>query len=473
MSSPADDHGQPTAPPGPDAGRFPVPAEPQDRRNARVDRWAGPATDVVAGRYALCDPLESGGSGTVWRAYDLQRRQYCAAKLLRRREAGQLLRFVREQEVRLTGRHLASPYAWAAEESDVLIATELIDGGSLHRLTAEYGALAEATVAAVLDQVLDGLDAVHRAGLVHRDVKPGNLLLRATRGGPLHVLLIDFGLAIGAADARLTELGMVIGTPGYLPPELARADAGPAPAQDLFAAGRVAAALLTAHEPKLGVPLEVPITDPVLRAVVAALVDFDPQRRPADAATARRMLAGARMDPHPLTAGGQRIDLVPRVPPLPAGWDPVHGPTAAAHPVDPRAAAPSNQPSTRLEPSGPPHSAGPSAGSGVGPTPQSPGVLRAGRPSRWPALVGAVGGAMAIGGLVLALLLHQGPTTSDGPLGTTVPASPPAGLPGTVAVGPRPGQECDWSDEGRTSSGPEGAVSCRVRDGGYRWIAAG
>lgn len=468
MSSPTGGDGHPTAP-GPDAGRFPAPAAPQDRRTARVDRWSGPATDVVAGRYALCDPLESGGSGTVWRAYDLQRRQYCAAKLLRRREAGQLLRFVREQEVRLTGRHLASPYAWAAEESDVLIATELIDGGSLHRLTAEYGALAEATVAAVLDQVLDGLDAVHRAGLVHRDVKPGNLLLRATRGGPLHVLLIDFGLAIGAADARLTELGMVIGTPGYLPPELARADAGPAPAQDLFAAGRVAAALLAAQEPKLGVPLEVPISDPVLRTVVAALVDFDPQRRPTDAATARRMLAGARMDPHPLTAGGQRMDLVPRVPPLPAGWDPVHGPTAAAHPVDPRAAAPSNQPSTRLEPSAPPHPVIPPV---FGPA-SAPGVLRAGRPSRWPVLVTAVGCAMAIGGLVLALLLHRGPATSDGQPGTTVPATTPAGVPGTVAVGPRPGQDCDWSDEGRTSSGPQGAVSCRVQDGGYRWIAAG
>lgn len=320
------------------------------QRSDRLERWSGPATDVVAGRYALCDPLESGGSGTVWRAYDLQRRQYCAAKLLRRREAGQLLRFVREQEVRLAGRHVASPYAWAAEESDVLIATELIDGGSLHRLTAEHGPLAEATVAAILDQVLDGLDAVHRAGLVHRDVKPGNLLVRATRDGPLHVLLIDFGLAIRADDARLTELGMVIGTPGYLPPELARADAGPAPAQDLFAAGRVAAALLSGQEPRLGVPLEVSIADPVLRAVVAALVDVDPLRRPADARTARRMLAGARLDPHPLSANGRRIDLVPRVPPLPPGWDPVRGPTTAAHPVDPRAAAPSNQPATRLEP---------------------------------------------------------------------------------------------------------------------------
>lgn len=448
-----------------------------------------PATDVVAGRYALCDPLDSGASGTVWRAYDLQRGQYCAAKLLRRRDAGQLLRFVREQEVRLGGRHIASPYAWAAEESDVLIASELVDGGSLHRLVATYGALSEATVAAILDQLLDGLHEVHRAGLVHRDVKPGNLLVRATREGPLQVLLIDFGLAIKSEDARLTELGMVIGTPGYLSPELAHAETGPAPAQDLFAAGRVAAALLTAHEPKLSVPHDVSILDPVLRAVVATLVHPDPERRPADARTARRMLAGARMDPHPLSAGGWRIDLVPQIPPLPAGWHSVSGPTVSGSPVGPERAGAGGslraQPPTALEatpsmgvdPMPGSHRATVGLGSehGRGPERQAAAPLPAPGRSRWMLLLGGVGAAAALSAMVLAIVISQHPSAPNG-AGQDVTVSGSGGgsaVPGTVGVGPRPGETCAWSDEARTASGPVGAVSCQLVEGIYRWSVAG
>ena len=177
----------------------------------------GAGGDVVAGRYALVDPIGSGGTGTVWRAWDRQRQQWCAAKVMRQRHSGELLRFAREQSVRLIHPHVASPYAWAADDGTVLIASELLDGGSLHTLVGDYGALDTPTVVVLLDQVLSGLAAVHDAGLVHRDVTPGNVLLRATGDGPLHTMLTDFGLAIGANDARLTGTGMVIGTPGGRP----------------------------------------------------------------------------------------------------------------------------------------------------------------------------------------------------------------------------------------------------------------
>lgn len=200
-------------------------------------------TDVVAGRFALCDPIARGGSGTVWRAYDRRTQQFCAAKVLRRRDAGDLLRFVREQSVRLTHPNVLTPYAWAAEDAHVVIASELVDGGSLSMLIGDYGPLAETTAAAILDQLLVALEQVHAAGLIHRDVKPANLLLRATGTGPIQVLLADFGLAMGAQDAHLTEVGTVVGTPGYLPPELMRGGGAPDVRHDLYSAGRVGAAL--------------------------------------------------------------------------------------------------------------------------------------------------------------------------------------------------------------------------------------
>ena len=145
-----------------------------------VDRGGLVSVDVIAGRFALCDPIGSGGSGTVWRAFDRKLDKYCAAKVLRQRDAGDLLRFVREQSVRLDHPHIVSPYSWVAEDDTVLIASQLMTGGSLHNLIGDYGPLAEDTVLTVLRQVLSALRAMHDAELIHRDVKPANLLLQAT-----------------------------------------------------------------------------------------------------------------------------------------------------------------------------------------------------------------------------------------------------------------------------------------------------
>ncbi|WP_375486335.1 serine/threonine-protein kinase, partial [uncultured Jatrophihabitans sp.] len=264
-------------------------------------------TDLIAGRFALCDPIGRGGSGTVWRAHDRKLRRLCAAKVLRQRDAGDLLRFVREQSVRIAGPHVLSPYSWAAEDEHVVIASELAEGGSLAGLLRRTGPLAPATVALVLDQLLEALGHVHDAGMVHRDVKPANVLLRATGTGPVYAMLADFGLTIHHADPRLTEAGLMVGTPGYFAPELLRGGVAPEPRHDLYAAGRVAGTLLTGTEPDGFAPSthgSGPLAD-----IVRALTSPDPARRPAGAAEARAALRPALGDARPHTWDGRPVDV--------------------------------------------------------------------------------------------------------------------------------------------------------------------
>ncbi|MET0863089.1 MAG: protein kinase [Nakamurella sp.] len=294
--------------------------------------------DVIAGRFALCDPIGSGGSGTVWRAFDEKHRWYCAAKLLRQRDAGDLLRFVREQSVRLDHPNIVSPYSWVAEDGAVLIASELMTGGSLHTLIGDFGPLADGTVITVLGQVLAGLQAVHDAELIHRDVKPANLLLKASGTGELHVVLTDFGLTISRLDARLTQVGMVIGTPGYVPPEVLKGGVPPDPRHDLYAVGRLALTMIAGSESAArSTELIGSIGDSSLRATVEALLRHDPEERPADAAAAAAMLSAGRADRQPRTRDGDPIDVLDQLPELPTGWGP-DGPIGSAGPGSFRAA---------------------------------------------------------------------------------------------------------------------------------------
>ncbi|QQE49364.1 serine/threonine protein kinase [Micrococcus luteus] len=198
---------------------------------------------VIAGRFELVEPLARGGQGTVWVAWDRARDRRCAAKVLDQRDSAALLRFVREQGVQVDHPHLASPYGWAAEDHEVAIAMPLVAGGSLEGALADHGALSEPLVARLLLQLLDGLAALHAAGWVHRDVKPANILLEPTGLGEPHARLGDMGLAMRVDDARLTVLGALHGTPGFVSPEAAAGE-HPAPAQDLWAAGATAVRLL-------------------------------------------------------------------------------------------------------------------------------------------------------------------------------------------------------------------------------------
>lgn len=246
--------------------------------------------EVFAGRYELIDLVGEGGMGTVWRVWDRATGTVVAAKVLRHSESASLLRFVREQSFRIEDEHVLTPIGWAGEDDKVLFTMPLVAGGSLAHLIGDFGALPPLFVAEVLRQVLTGLAAVHKRSIVHRDIKPANILLDPTGTARPHARITDFGIAVDLRAPRWTETGVVSGTPGYLAPELIeRGEVSPG--VDLYAAGRVALAMLTGVKPGQGVPVSRPVGVPdALWSVVLALSCDDPAGRPGGAATARARL---------------------------------------------------------------------------------------------------------------------------------------------------------------------------------------
>src|SRR5215831_12202288 len=210
---------------------------------------------VIAGRYRLEGRIAFGGVGEVWRAVDLALGRPVAVKLLRAeyaQHAEVLVRF------RAEARHAGSvshpgiaqvyDYGEAGAADSPYLVMELVDGPSLAGVLAA-GPLDAAATMDVLAQAAAGLQAAHAAGLVHRDVKPGNLLV-----GPAgRVKITDFGIAHATGSAPITQAGALVGTPAYLAPE--RVAGGPAtPASDLYALGVVGYQCLTGEAPFGGVP---------------------------------------------------------------------------------------------------------------------------------------------------------------------------------------------------------------------------
>ncbi|MFY1677830.1 protein kinase domain-containing protein [Streptomyces sp. WMMC905] len=293
--------------------------------------------EVFAGRYELVDPIGRGGVGAVWRAWDHRRRRYVAAKVLQQRDAHALLRFVREQGVRIDHPHVLAPASWAADDDQVLFTMDLVRGGSLVHLVGDYGPLPPGFVCVLLDQLLSGLAAVHADGVVHRDVKPANVLLEATGGGIPRLRLSDFGIAMRLGEPRLTESDLVVGTPGYLAPEQMLGAEPDFPA-DLFAVGLVALYLLegTKADTKVLVeyfaehgtpPAPRGIPEPLWQ-VVSTLLQPDPAARFRTATGARKALAQAvELLPEP-GPDDERIEVFDQVGPLPPGFGP-DGPLVA------------------------------------------------------------------------------------------------------------------------------------------------
>ena len=245
--------------------------------------------EMFAGRYELIDQIGEGGMGSVWRVHDHKSRRLVAAKLLRQSDAGSLLRFMREQGMRIEHNHVVTPLGWAGEDGRVIFTMPLIDGGSLSELVKENGALPYPLVAELMRQILDGLDACHSAGIVHRDIKPANILLEATGMGVPSAWITDFGIAVSVDAPRLTSNEMVLGTPGYMSPEQAKGD-DPDPRQDLYSAGMMGLHMLTGIKPGASIRVrkdDVPprpegIPDSLWNLLVA-LADPVADRRPANA----------------------------------------------------------------------------------------------------------------------------------------------------------------------------------------------
>lgn len=234
---------------------------------------------LLAHRFRLLEPIGAGGSGTVWRAWDRRLRRVVAAKVLPS--------YAVRAPLAPDHPHLLTPYARVEDGATVVAATHLVRGGTVERLLAERGALPGDYVAVLLDQLLRALAALHRAGLVHRDVKPANLLLEPTGAARPRLWLADLDLVapVGGSVRGLTE---GVGTPGYLTPELPR-DGPPDPRHDLFAAGVTAVELLTGLPPRR--PRDLPRGR--LRPLLSALVDPDPACRPSTAGDALTALRGA------------------------------------------------------------------------------------------------------------------------------------------------------------------------------------
>ncbi|MBS2537464.1 serine/threonine protein kinase [Catenulispora sp. NF23] len=197
---------------------------------------------LVGGRYRLVDRLGAGGMGRVWRAHDQTLGIDVAIKevslpfMLSEEQLAERLRRA-EREARNTARLRDQPgivtvHDVVIDDDAPWIVMQLVSGMSLDEHLREHGPLSVANTAKVADTMLRALDAAHAAGIIHRDVKPANVLL-AEDG---RVLLTDFGIARYENDTSLTMTGAVVGSAEYLAPERARAEEA-GPASDLFSLG--------------------------------------------------------------------------------------------------------------------------------------------------------------------------------------------------------------------------------------------
>lgn len=426
--------------------------------------------EVFAGRYELVDLIGHGGMGSVWRVFDHRERGFCAAKVLRQSDAATVLRFVREQSLRIQHPHVVAPKGWAAEDDRVLFTMDLVPGGSVATLLGDHGRLPSIYVAVLLDQLLDALHAVHAKGVVHRDVKPANVLLEATGRGRPFARLTDFGIAVQMNEPRLTSTGLVLGTPGYLAPEGWRA-ADPEPRQDLFSAGLMCAELVTGSRPTsdtqhfedLG-PAP-PGVHEGLWSVLRRLSAGDPALRPASAAAARELLAGLRVGPAPLVPppgvtaawnpGPDPVEVFDQIGPLPAGWAPRGTPSPPAP----------HAPTTRVDPATRRLEAPPVSG------PRS-SAQRSSAPRVAPSWLRIAAAALVVG-LTVGLAATQlpwpdGSSTSESGSGTGS-GSGSSGIERAVQAGD--GDECAWTDVGEQAVGTDDrTLTCeRTENGGYRW----
>jgi serine/threonine-protein kinase len=263
-----------------------------------------PITEL-AGRYHLEELIAIGGMGEVWRAVDQVLGRCVAVKLLRPEylhDEVTLLRF--RAEARHAGllNHpgIAQVYDYqdASLDRPAYLVMELVDGPSLAEVLAG-GRLDPRRTADVLAQAAAALHAAHDAGVLHRDIKPGNLLL-ASDG---RVKVTDFGIAQSSRTGHLTQTGALIGTTGYLAPERVSGRSATA-ASDLYALGIVGYECVTGQPPFRGEPLQVALAHldqdlpglppwclsqpggTELAALIADLTARDPAARPASAALA-------------------------------------------------------------------------------------------------------------------------------------------------------------------------------------------
>jgi eukaryotic-like serine/threonine-protein kinase len=280
--------------------------------------------ELIGARFRVEHELGSGGMGTVYRARDEKTGASVALKLFETRNATEVKRAY--QEVQLLARldhpaivaHVADGIT---NDGHIYLAMQWIDGSTLHNRLA-WGRMAIDDVVALARRLASALATAHEAGVVHRDVKPSNVLLRDDRADG--AVLIDFGIArVAAAELRLTRTGTTVGTPGYMSPEQARGLKIVRPASDVFSLGCVLYECVAGHAPYVGASLAATLAkivfydpDPVsthrpdcpegLASLIAAMMQRDLSRRIPDGRALAAALDEVDLEPPPLPAPPER-----------------------------------------------------------------------------------------------------------------------------------------------------------------------
>ncbi|MBB4690445.1 serine/threonine-protein kinase [Paractinoplanes abujensis] len=296
----------------------------------------GPATADLSGRlvgnsYVLVCPVGHGATGTVWRGIDRSTGADVAVKLLHEgllRQPKLVIRFVQERTILMMMRHenIVGVRDLFSAGGSLALVMDYVSGGSLRTHLRAEGTLAPAGAADLLSQVAAALAQAHELGVVHRDVKPDNILLQEN-AGRLAVRLTDFGIARVLDTAGLTTPQAIVGTPHYMAPEAIQGEA--VPASDVYSAGVVLYELLTGLPPYAGEPLavlrghldEVPQRPPGLPHPVWELITWclakDPDRRPtaAELGAALRELSRATAGVPALPAPEEEREVAPTATP--------------------------------------------------------------------------------------------------------------------------------------------------------------
>ena len=345
---------------------------------------------LIAGRYRLVQLLGRGGMGTVWRAWDEMLDRHVAVKRLHTpphlSEAEQLTLYERtRREARSAGR-ISHPNVVVVhdvlddEQGLPCIVMEYVPARTLADVLQEQGPLPPEEAARVGRGMIAALRAAHAAGVLHRDVKPANVLL----GEDGRVVLTDFGIAVASGTSTLTKPGEVIGSIDFLAPERLHGEANPGPASDLWSLGATLYQAVegvppfrrnTAIETAYAIatePAPTPRRAGPLAPLIEELLAKEPERRPTAEEVEWRLREPAGTAP---TAVVDRTELFPSQPgedtavtqALP-GWPPAEG-TPAAPPTGPTGPTASISPTAPIGPTGPTAPIGPTGPTAlVGPT---------------------------------------------------------------------------------------------------------
>ncbi|MFD3584987.1 protein kinase [Streptomyces sp. NPDC058683] len=288
---------------------------------------------LLAGRYRLGRVLGRGGMGTVWRAEDETLGRTVAVKELRfpsnidEEEKRRLItRTLREAKAiaRIRNNSAVTVFDVVEEDDRPWIVMELVEGKSLAEVIREDGLLKPRRAAEVGLAILDVLRSAHREGILHRDVKPSNVLISEGDG---RVVLTDFGIAQVEGDPSITSTGMLVGAPSYISPERARGHK-PGPAADLWSLGGLLYAAVEGAPPYdkgsaiatltavMTEQLEEPKNAGPLKDVIYGLLTKDPAKR-LDDAGARAMLDAVISAPEELPVDATRVVPLPPQPDAP------------------------------------------------------------------------------------------------------------------------------------------------------------